>query len=90
MIHYFFNRPTWSVDDLILCGFTLNYILCGFYVKVIQELKNIDYYTRFWFNFRVDVFTIFATSKEKGPIVPNGPYISTSQTKIRNVCLTVI
>ena len=36
------------------------------------------------------MFPLFLQLAERKVLDPNGPHISTSQTKIRNVCLSVI
>ena len=45
----------------------------------------------FWLTFQINLYvpTFFATSGKK-VLDPNLPYIRTSQTKIRNVCLSII
>ena len=49
----------------------------------IRGHKN-QSYIKYWFTFQVNL--LFFRLPEKDP---NGPYISMSQTNIRNVCLSV-
>ena len=61
------------------------------FIAVICCSKTLQYkiYLLFWFTFKVNLYLCFhylCNFQKKIPD-PNGPYMSTSQTKIRNFCL---
>ena len=60
-------------------------------VLLTKKTMN-DICVPFWFTFKVNICSLFfVTFRKKGlRLRPNGTYISTSQTKIRNVCLLVV
>ena len=49
-----------------------------------------EFINRFWFTFIVNPCSHFLASTGKKVLDPNEPYISTSRSKIRSVCLSVI